>query len=181
MNNVLAPNLNIDTLYNGDPVPDADLHIVAAYNRLVGNVRIKQIRIVEGTCSPSSRFEDYVKFCYSDSLQISKTAYGPGGNFTYSSPSNDFPFVSAYDQRDYPKGGFIVDLKLNDSSANVLQKIDKLKTGGWIDKSTRVVVVAFNVYNPNLNLIGVVQAEFEFIVSGSVLPSITVRAARAER
>ena len=41
----------------------------------------------------------------------------------------------------------------------------------WIDRSTRIVMVDFTVYNANINLFCVVKLIFEFPATGGVIPS----------
>ena len=45
----------------------------------------------------------------------------------------------------------------------------------WIDRSTRIVMVDFTVYNANINLFCVVKLAFEFQPTGGLLLSSTAR------
>ena len=53
----------------------------------------------------------------------------------------------------YGGGGYVALLGKSYVSARAV--IDRLFSGLWIDRGTRVIFVDFTVYNPNINLFGV--------------------------
>lgn len=53
----------------------------------------------------------------------------------------------------YAGGGYVA--LLGKSMAGARAVIDRLFSGLWIDRGTRVIFVDFTVYNPNINLFGV--------------------------
>ena len=46
-----------------------------------------------------------------------------------------------------------------------------LQINNWIDRQTRVVIIEFSVFNPNINLIGVAEIVVEFLPTGTILTS----------
>lgn len=53
----------------------------------------------------------------------------------------------------YAGGGYVALLGKSYASARIV--MDRLFSGLWIDRGTRVIFVDFTVYNPNINLFGV--------------------------
>ena len=51
----------------------------------------------------------------------------------------------------------------------------------WIDRSTRVVMVDFTVYNANVNLFCVVKLAFEFPPTGGLMLSSSFRTVKVRR
>jgi hypothetical protein len=148
---------------------------------VVGSARLKQIRAENDGCSPADGFDDFVNFCYPSNFDVDKKSFGPGSDaFTWRDDSEEYSFNGKFDHRRYPAGGFYVDLPLGDRT-DVEDTIDDLRDNLWIDRKTRVVVLTFAVYNPNVNLLGSVRVIFEIMASGDVFPTAEVTAVQAEK
>lgn len=76
------------------------------------------------------------------------------------------PVVGQYGS--YSGGGYV--MHLGQTKENATQAIDYLVENLWIDRKTRAVFVEFNVFNPNINLFGIVQLLAEFPATGGVNP-----------
>ena len=52
--------------------------------------------------------------------------------------------------------------------------MNELKELEWIDKYTRAIFVEFSVYNPNVDLFGIVTLVAEVLTSGGIAPYVRV-------
>ena len=141
---------------------------------VVGNVRIRQLRVQSTTCLAS--YGKLLKLslippttCFppwSDGLQ--DTEYRSGVNGTI--PPGPPPFFAQYlsaeqSQTDavtgrfatYPGGGFVVDV----AAGNASRTAAALAAARWLDARTRAVVVSFVLYSPDADMVGIVDLLFE--------------------
>jgi len=79
----------------------------------------------------------------------------------------------------YPSGGYVTDLSENLDDARRLS--DDLESSRWIDEYTRIVLVEFNLYNPNSKLFNQVILAFEYPTDGSTLWSTSVNVVQLYR
>jgi hypothetical protein len=103
-------------MYNWDPSQNlTDRFFVGDYNRFIGAIRLKQVRIKSDECHPAKGFKEYVDFCYSTALHISKQTYGGPSNeaFVWSTDSQESSWNGDIDHIAFPPGGFIEDLALD--------------------------------------------------------------------
>jgi len=146
---------------------------VTVFNRIIGNVQLRQIRMKENTCTPQAPVNDVT--CFDPNYEEDKEDFGPNGTYKYVDDGLA-RFYSRYGPptEHFGSGGFIEDLGRDRSSA--LNKIEELKTNGWMDEKTRVVTATINVYNPNVDRFGVVLAVLEFPPSrGTFIPYANVK------
>lgn len=73
---------------------------------------------------------------------------------------------------EYPGGGYM--MNMGSQSDSVLQKIDYLKTHGWLDRRTRMVVGEISTYNANVNLMSSVRILFEIPESSGVFVQVMI-------
>ena len=76
----------------------------------------------------------------------------------------------------YSGGGYVALLGKSYVSARAV--IDRLFSGLWIDRGTRVIFVDFTVYNPNINLFGVCKcgcSSFNNFINQSLYAYLYVR------
>ena len=66
----------------------------------------------------------------------------------------------------YGGGGYVADLI--GPKNNVIRTAKGLQDNGWIDKYTRLLLVEFTIYNPNVNLFSATQISFELPTTGTV-------------
>ena len=81
-----------------------------------------------------------------------------------SSELDAYPFWAG--QAVYNGGGYVVELK--GSKLDIARKLDSMKTHEWTDRWTRAIFIEFTVYNPNVNLFGVVTLVAEVLNSGGL-------------
>jgi hypothetical protein len=143
------------------------------YNRFMGQVRLKTIQVKDNSCASRISLQDHIPFCYTDELRISTAPYGTSKQWQYKDDSEESAFRSQFSNRNYPAGGFIVDLDLN-SFNETLPVVQSFRAGNWIDLNTRAVVASLTVFNVNLNKIATLRVLFEFGLSGDVQASAQV-------
>ena len=95
--------------------------------------------------------------------------------FTYSSAStfDGYPYMGNITW--YSGGGYAHIMR--GSEENMLDNIEKLKSLHWIEFGTRAVIVQFTVYNPNVNLFGIITVLFEMPGVGALIPSYRIEIA----
>jgi hypothetical protein len=69
----------------------------------------------------------------------------------------------------YLGGGYVYNLTGNLSS--IQDDLLSLQQMSWIDKRTRVVLIEFSLFNPNINLFSFCQMVFELLPCGTIIPS----------
>jgi len=196
MDGPLLDGLYPATLYNGLPVPPELQGYVMVYNKVVGRIRLRQLRVQQGEgCSlPSStiqtgttqtnedRMRHFVDACYPPySSDVRSTQpFGPpalrasqGKGFTYSNASeNKLNTDIAGEVASYDGSGFVRDLDGRNRTA-YKEALAELKSNFWVDRQTRAVVVSLNLYNGNYNYYCVSQYLLEYSPGGTVVPSAT--------
>ena len=152
--------------------------------RMVGAVRIQQIRAATNSCQVYM-LRVLQPTCYpslSDGKRRVAPIYGEdlGGGlrrvYRYVAPKlTDLPFVAVYGG--YMPGGFVVNVparKLH--AAAVMQQMDR---DGFLAMSeTRAMIVDFSLYNANINCFCIVRLTFEHPSTGGIKPFATFRTAR---
>ncbi|KPP63740.1 hypothetical protein Z043_117975, partial [Scleropages formosus] len=158
-------------------------------SKLVGNARIRQVRVRKDSCTMSSYLQHYILDCdapYSWEVEDMGT-YGPGwskpvnsnstlmnGTKAYNTPA---PFAWQYQSQDqlraypiwgstalYRGGGFVADLGPDQGNASSI--LQYLFDETWLDEYTRAVFVEFTVYNANVNLFCIVTLMLETQATG---------------
>ena len=159
-------------------------------NRLLGNIRLRQVRIQPSACLPYYLQLEKDARCYSDwSFFMEEVKYSKDWNadFDTSNEEHQWKSVSTTDELfvvsglfgTYPGSGYVVDLP---SSASERYKIiERLQENFWIDLKTRLIVIDFAYYNSNLDLFVTVRILNEFLASGYVSSTPILRALRLNR
>ena len=73
----------------------------------------------------------------------------------------------------YGGGGYVADLGYDLQTARNVMK--NLNGNSWIDRRTRAVVLEFNIFNSNMNILVVAQYFFEFLPTGGVFKYVSVQ------
>eukprot|EP00066_Takifugu_rubripes_P019390 XP_011608656.1 PREDICTED: polycystic kidney disease protein 1-like 3 [Takifugu rubripes] len=150
-------------------------------SKLVGNARLRQVRVNKDSCHTASSMQQPGRDChaqYSWDLE-NMGSYSPGWSSVVvdnTSQNLDSPWVyqSQGRLRAYPiwgnmmlyrGGGFVVDL--GPDSQNSSRVLQYLYDNTWIDVYTQAVFVEFTVYNANVNLFCIVTLMFETTATGA--------------
>jgi len=175
--------------YNGDKYSPHDFGYLMLYNRVVGSIRLRQVRGKRSRCKtlPVGIFV-YPCFYYDeDAVDTKPIVYkietkGPTiagvteTKVTYRSieyksetelQTGSFSGVA----ESYPGGGYVVDLSpINATSAK--ETLDFLFERRWLDDQTRALFVDFTTYNGNINKFCTTRLSFETPPYGGVIPTL---------
>ncbi|XP_028329737.1 polycystic kidney disease protein 1-like 2 [Gouania willdenowi] len=150
-------------------------------SKLVGNARIRQVRVQKNSCRLARSMHHSVKDCHAPySWDVEERgSYGPGwsrsvDNNTVVDPHSPWSYKSQGKLRSSPVwgslmlyrgGGFVVDLgpDLQNSSRALQDLYDNI----WVDTYTRAIFVEFTVYNANVNLFCIVTFMLETSAIGA--------------
>ncbi|KAJ9467989.1 Polycystin-2 [Diplonema papillatum] len=185
----LLPVVYPSEWYNGRERSNYESRFAAVHNRLLGTVRLRQIRVAKNTnCFVSAKFQAFVRDCYPEysGSAESEDPYGPAGNrslYQWSSADDLCRFspvsglcnsYSTGKRGDiYPSGGFVRDLPTDQAAAQ--RVVYELKQAGWIDHQTRAVVLDFTTYNANVKMLTVVQLLTEWFPTGTVVTRTSIK------
>lgn len=147
------------------------------YNRIIGQVRLRQVRVRPNTCSIPSMFTGTVDVCYAPySWSAEDTApFGPPeAPLLWQHRSSDEldGFVANGRFGVYPGSGYVVDLPSN--LTVTAEAIAGLRRQGWIDRATRAVFVDMSTFNANTATFTSVRLLFEFLPTGGIMPFPTL-------
>lgn len=169
---------------------------ILSYNRLVGSIRLRQLRVSTDACSlPDSirnaEGDPFVPACWApySRTRRSEATYGPALTDPDSTAARGFSFsdssiyphekpVIAGASATYDASGFVRDIGPTDGKLrrdNYTDAVALLKEGSWIDLQTRAVIVSLVAYNRNHDLIFTGYFLFERNAGGRVHSSYSFR------
>jgi len=147
-----------------------DEGLIAVYNYALGGIRLRQLRVGDGSCTVPSQYDKFPELgCfapYSASTNSNKP-FGPGGRWRASEGNPNSKSVTGK-LASYGPGGFILDFPLDHH--NFTMGLGELEDNSWIDQGTRAVFVEMLVYNLNVNLFECMQIIVEFSAGGLAYP-----------
>uniref|UniRef100_A0A3P9CAV6 Polycystic kidney disease 1 like 2a n=1 Tax=Maylandia zebra TaxID=106582 RepID=A0A3P9CAV6_9CICH len=143
-------------------------------SRLVGNARLRQVRVQKNSCHIARSMQESIPDChtpYSWELE-DMGSYGPGwtrpvGRNASTNIHDPWKYKSQRKLRAYPiwgnvklyrGGGFVMDLGPDFQNSSTLQY---LYENTWFDVYTQAIFVEFTVYNANVNLFCIVTLMLE--------------------
>uniref|UniRef100_A0A7S2IP49 Polycystin cation channel PKD1/PKD2 domain-containing protein n=1 Tax=Haptolina brevifila TaxID=156173 RepID=A0A7S2IP49_9EUKA len=204
MGGPLQDGLFPDTLYNDQPIPSSRQGYVMTYNRIVGKIRLRQLRVApdlactlsdaieqyDTTSDGSRRHRQFVDHCYGaySMKTLSNASFGPahlantaGTGFKFSTAEeNDLAGLSISGKvATYDGSGFVRDLDAVNRSAYI-EALELLKDNLWVDELTRAVIVSLNLYNGNYNYYCISQFLLEFSQGGTLIPTANNRILRID-
>ncbi|KAM7406118.1 hypothetical protein PAMP_000517 [Pampus punctatissimus] len=150
-------------------------------SKLVGNARLRQVRVQKSSCQIAPCMQQSVQDChatYSWELE-DMDSYDPGWsrsvtNNTSQSLNSPWTYQSQGKLRAYPiwgsvmlyrGGGFVVDL--GPDLQNSSRSLQYLYDNTWLDMYTQAIFVEFTVYNANVNLFCIVTLMLETTAIGA--------------
>ncbi|KAM4731296.1 polycystin-1-like protein 2 [Anableps anableps] len=150
-------------------------------SKLVGNARVRQLRVQQNSCQIASLIITLVPDCCSPySWEIEdRGSYEPGWNHSVkdnisTSTSSPWTYQTEAELRTLPVwgrlvlyrgGGFVADL--GPDFQNASSTLEYLFHNKWLDKYTRAIFVEFTVYNANVNLFCIVTFLMETSAVGA--------------
>ncbi|XP_057707318.1 polycystic kidney disease protein 1-like 2 isoform X1 [Corythoichthys intestinalis] len=150
-------------------------------SKLVGNARLRQLRVQKNSCHVARRLQDAVHDCHALYSWESEDmgSYSPGwsssaaDNTSQIQPS-PWKYQSQGKLRAYPiwgsmalyrGGGFVLDL--GPDQENSSRSLQYLYENRWFDAYTQAIFVEFTVYNANVNLFCIVTLMLETTAIGA--------------
>lgn len=126
----------------------------------------------EDTRLYSPRWRDGIQT--ESSLGNKRSVSGQLSPWVYLDPTESNSSLTIYGRiAFYPGGGYVAEF--GDSVEEAMALIDYLKSTRWIDRYTRSVIIEGAIYNPNTNLIGVVEAAVEVTSAAAFLPRVNFK------
>merc|ERR1719316_387361 len=163
---------NEDTRMAGNETQQ--LHPLDLSNRLMGGIRMRQIRVVQKeACQVGRLFQQYKTICYpaySEQLTETQESFGPKKKFRWSEDGDGSPHSGKL--ASYSPNGFMQTFSTNKTRTNM--EMRALKEEDFLDATTRAVMVDFTIWNSNLGLYAVSRVVHEFAPSGAVAGSVRV-------
>jgi len=206
MEGPLQDGLFPDVLYNEQPMPEDRKGYVMTYNKVVGQIRLRQVRIAPDTaCSLSQnimqedttsdgvqRHRQFVDHCYGRYSEAHKSnvSFGPAdlqvpmqGGFAFSSAKDNglggMNIRGAATGAIYDGSGFVRDLDPGNRTGYI-EALRDLKTNLWVDVQTRAIIISMNLYNGNYNYYCISQFLLEYTQGGTVVPTANNRILRID-
>eukprot|EP00033_Pygsuia_biforma_P002896 GCRY01003194.1.p1 GENE.GCRY01003194.1~~GCRY01003194.1.p1 ORF type:complete len:774 (+),score=222.95 GCRY01003194.1:252-2573(+) len=144
--------LTADEWYNGDPFLEEESQTIYQYNKLMGGIRLRQLRVTADSCINDDEYKNYTSntcFDYWSDDTNDAEPFGPGGKYVYFSEEETkatsyWGHISNW----YSGGGYVVDIPLD---ANFTAVFDEIEADRWLDKQTRLVVITVNTFNPGVD------------------------------
>ncbi|XP_076011881.1 polycystin-1-like protein 2 [Genypterus blacodes] len=150
-------------------------------SKLVGNARLRQMRVQKNSCLVAPSMQQSVPQCHSPySWEVEDMdSYGPGwSNAMDSNTSTKLHSPWTYQSQAklkaspiwgsvklYRGGGFVVDL--GPDLQNSSRSLQYLYDNTWLDVYSQAVLVEFTVYNANVNLFCIVRLMLETTALGA--------------
>eukprot|EP00033_Pygsuia_biforma_P001086 GCRY01001237.1.p1 GENE.GCRY01001237.1~~GCRY01001237.1.p1 ORF type:complete len:759 (+),score=205.88 GCRY01001237.1:259-2535(+) len=149
--------------------------VLMGKNRVIGKMRLRQVRVKSSSCDVSSVYEKYLQgACYGfySNSKKDKSSFGANDRFTFSG-EDETQAISLWGriETSYDADGFVVDLP-HPSEGNVTAVIEGIQQDGWIDVQTRAVILTMNLYNQHVNHYNTMHFLFEFSPGGGVFPYV---------
>uniref|UniRef100_A0A8C4F9S5 Polycystic kidney disease protein 1-like 2 n=1 Tax=Dicentrarchus labrax TaxID=13489 RepID=A0A8C4F9S5_DICLA len=150
-------------------------------SKLVGNARLRQLRVQKNSCHIAGSMLQFVPDCHAPySWEVEDMgSYDPGWNHSVrdndsTSTSSPWKYQTQAELRDHPVwgetvlyrgGGFVAEL--GPDLQNASSTLEYLFSNKWLDMYTRAIIVEFTVYNANVNLFCIVTLLLETTAVGA--------------
>ncbi|XP_032386246.1 polycystic kidney disease protein 1-like 2 [Etheostoma spectabile] len=150
-------------------------------SKLVGNARLRQVRVQKNSCQTAGPMVQFVPDCHAPYSWEAEDmgSYGPGWSQSAkdnisTSTSSPWTYQTQAQLRAYAVwsqlvlyrgGGFVTEL--GPDSQNASSTLEYLFKNTWLDIYTRAIFVEFTVYNANVNLFCIVTLFLETTAVGA--------------
>eukprot|EP01059_Diplonema_ambulator_P036841 TRINITY_DN9424_c0_g1_i1.p1 TRINITY_DN9424_c0_g1~~TRINITY_DN9424_c0_g1_i1.p1 ORF type:complete len:2783 (+),score=752.37 TRINITY_DN9424_c0_g1_i1:1122-8351(+) len=148
--------------------------------RLVGTVRLRQLRVKNNTCIRPAWVSEYVPGCFGEWGEAEETDIVYFGSpYIRQKPDPALYGWRSKMSRWYPNNGYVIDLNPSDREG-AFSTIQDLETNSWVDLQTRAIFIEFTLYNPNVHTFVVGKVLFETPMFGGCHPSYRLTNVRIE-
>ena len=185
----VAPMVAGMEYYTGEMKPDYAHGFLLDFNKILGGVRIRQVRGTSGPCTIGALapkgMTEVIPTCYkydpSSPGSEAFTKYDSllGTTSTYSFKSADAIGASRVSSKMtsdiyYPGSGY-EQLIPAANIGNATDYVSSLRRQAWTDDDTRALFVEMNLYNPTINRFSVITMLFELPLHGGVMTSTQIQ------
>ncbi|CAF0799310.1 unnamed protein product [Didymodactylos carnosus] len=177
MDGPIVEGLYNEKWYNDDNITAAQYGYVLYENKILGRPRLRQLRVTNHSCTVHKKFQALIPECFAPygSNKEDKSLYGPVNDtiadtaWHYQSSSELKGSSVAGLISTYSGSGYVQNLGVNYATSKAI--LDDLEQNLWLDRSTRVVLLDFTVYNANINLFCQIRLMVEFPATGGAIPT----------
>lgn len=176
--------------YNGDfrLIPER-VYMFDNVSYRVGVTRFRQIR-VKGRCRIPNLLDSLIPICPpSYDTDVMDTANYCTGWITRNTPCKETEWIYKTDEETdaypivgvhhvYNGGGYVKLLDPGPNTTDVRNDFYSMQANNWIDKSTRLVVMEFLLFNPDSRLFSFPKVTIEMPETGGYLTEVKVKTAR---
>eukprot|EP01002_Notosolenus_urceolatus_P000756 NODE_118_length_2739_cov_24.345353_g94_i0.p1 GENE.NODE_118_length_2739_cov_24.345353_g94_i0~~NODE_118_length_2739_cov_24.345353_g94_i0.p1 ORF type:complete len:890 (+),score=261.86 NODE_118_length_2739_cov_24.345353_g94_i0:163-2670(+) len=178
---ILVPSAFPVQDYADYPLPEWRKQYINQYNRRIGTVRLRQLRVRPNeNCQITSLARSLIDDCWAAyDMSIERTeAFGPpqdpqrykwqSSEELCGSQASDYCSASVFGKKGegYSGNGYVIDLPVNQSAA--MQNISQLQADRWIDFETRAVIIDLSVFNVQVRQFAALQLVVEFWPTGGL-------------
>ncbi|KAL0964228.1 hypothetical protein UPYG_G00321100 [Umbra pygmaea] len=169
--------------YNNQSLNNGDQSFIYYENLLLGVPRIRQVKVLNNSCTVAKDFRNEISGCYDvyyDKKEDDSNfglVNGTAWQYHTDKEMNGSSYWGLL--ATYNGGGYYQDLsKSKDQSTAAL---NELMNNLWLDRGTRAVFIDFSTYNANINLFCVITLLVEFPATGGAIPSYQIRTVKLIR
>eukprot|EP01111_Echinosteliopsis_oligospora_P009852 TRINITY_DN2966_c0_g1_i2.p1 TRINITY_DN2966_c0_g1~~TRINITY_DN2966_c0_g1_i2.p1 ORF type:complete len:742 (-),score=165.62 TRINITY_DN2966_c0_g1_i2:14-2239(-) len=150
---LLVPGLTVTQDYSGRNLSSDELWMVEYVNRVVGAVRVRQLRVANDTCHINRQFSAITKVCYNKAYNdITKDTrpFGPRSDpekYVFTENSGQAPLLSySVSKGFWDSSGYVVDIPVDE---NLTSNFDQLIEDDFYGPATRAIIITINLVSPN--------------------------------
>ena len=163
-------NLFPDGHNNGRPFTPREVNYVALQNKLVGRIRLRQMRVRSGPCQMGygGVSDSWSNECfppYTEDVE-DRSKFGRV-EWLDADETGTHAWQSAATYASYSASGHVVDIPADEAAFR--STIEQLRDDMFIDRATRAIFFNVNLYNQNLDMYQSVQLLFEFLATGAIV------------
>lgn len=137
--------------------------------KIVGKIRIRQVKTKEVTCVNKKSWNIQNVTCYGEDYLTNKykedNKSANNDAFLYHSSSSG-PDLIYGDISNYDTSGYYIDFESDLNLTEFVDLYEELETNNWMDKSTRAVFINMNLFLPNSDKFVAIYILLEISVSG---------------
>lgn len=159
---------------------DSGEDVIYQYNRIVGAVRFRQLRVRSDRCSVDSIYDEIsTQGCFPSysTATRDKRPFGPNDEYEWRSADRlDTPTeFGRASYVIYDGSGHAADIRVG---ADIGDAFETLRNSSWIDSGTRAVFVTVNTFNANFQHFTLLKMVVEFTPGGGIYPWIKFKTFR---
>ncbi|GMH82829.1 hypothetical protein TrVE_jg2135 [Triparma verrucosa] len=178
----LFPELESPRQFPNGTKNDYDTKVAMDMGYRLGTVRVRQLRVEDGSCNIPKRFQRAVTRCHAkflpnredmEDFKANLGALEPGVEWQSEGDLGTGNFYSHVTKQIYEGSGF--EYFFDVTASDTAETWQTLYDTTWVDFGTRMVSIDFTIYNPAIDLLVWGTHVVEFMPSGDVIPTFHFR------